>query len=173
MYDSFNTKTRNAAQELHASAALAAIRPTLLRQDALRKVYNNLPVALRQRSYISGSQYCNEVYVSVYVRDLDSFKDKTLTNVLDKFIDWECDTNDYTYGAPNRDFRFAKEFAWVHDTRSIAYKKLVKLDKLPDTYRISVGVYAYVKEDSPLCRVVVKGFEEKVVRTEIKEIVCA
>jgi len=36
-----------------------------------------------------------------------------------------------------------------------------------------VTVFAYVKSDSPLCRVVVTGVTERMVREETKEIVCA
>ena len=43
----------------------------------------------------------------------------------------------------------------------------------PLTFELSVYVFAYVKADSAACRIVVTGVEEKVVRTEIKEIVCA
>lgn len=39
--------------------------------------------------------------------------------------------------------------------------------------RVQVKVFAYVKSDSPLCRVVVTGMKEEVVRTAIKQIVCA
>lgn len=166
-------KINNAAQEAHATAALVAIRPTLLRQPALRKVYNQIPAALRKYASLSLSSYANEVYLNCQLYDLDSFKDERLLKALAPFADWEGNTNDYTFKSPNRDFHFHKEFTWEHDTRSIAYKKLVKLDKLPHHYAIRMAVYAYVKEDSPLCRVVVTGIEEKVVRNEIRQIVCA
>jgi hypothetical protein len=34
-------------------------------------------------------------------------------------------------------------------------------------------LFTYVKSDSPTCRIVVEGYEEEVVRKEIKKIVCA
>jgi hypothetical protein len=43
----------------------------------------------------------------------------------------------------------------------------------PSELKIIVAVYAYVKSDSPLCRVVVTGVTERVIREEKKEIVCA
>ena len=166
-------KLHDAAQEAHATAALAAIRPTLLKQSALRKIYNQIPLALRKYAHVSLSGYGNEIHMNCRLYDLDSFKDERLLKALAPFADWESHTNDYTYGQPNRDFHFMKEFTWEHDTRAIAYKKLVKLDKLPDHYAIRMAVYAYVKSDSPLCRVVVEGVKEEIIRTEIKKIVCA
>ena len=42
-----------------------------------------------------------------------------------------------------------------------------------DPVIIDVRFFTYVKSDSPSCRVVVKEVVEEVVRSEIKEIVCA
>jgi hypothetical protein len=89
--------------------------------------------------------------------DLDSFKDKQLTNILERFLDWKTTTNEFTSGLPNKDFRFDKK---CHDA------------KVGD-FEISVAVYAYVKSDSPLCRIVVTGVTEEIVRRETKQIVCA
>jgi hypothetical protein len=44
---------------------------------------------------------------------------------------------------------------------------------VPTEMRINVSIYAYVKADSPTCRVVVTGVKERVIREETKEIVCA
>ena len=46
-----------------------------------------------------------------------------------------------------------------------------ELGHIPETFGISIGVYAYVKEDSGTCRIVVKEREE-VVKREERFIVC-
>jgi hypothetical protein len=45
-------------------------------------------------------------------------------------------------------------------------------DLAPQAFDLRVVICAYVKTDSPLCRVVVTGVTERVVREEMKEIVC-
>lgn len=166
-------KLNEAAQEVRASVARAAIRPTLLRQPEVRKIYNQFPRTLRNVVGLGAAHYSDEVYLHCYMYDLESFKDKQLLKVIEPFADWDSHVNDYTTSAPNRDFQFTKTFEWQHDTRTAAYKKLVKMGMLPTHYTIRVGIYSYVKSDSPLCRVVVEGVKEEVVRTEIKKIVCA
>lgn len=107
---------------------------------------------------------------------------------------WRSESRDYTYSAPNRDYWFTQSLAlWEGDYTSAAVasislpralqrayarayavlKDMGEAWALPKTFELRVGIYAYVKSDSPLCRVVVKGIEEKIVREEIKEIVCA
>ena len=165
-------KINNAAQEAHATAALVAIRPTLLRQPALRKIYNQIPAALRKYASLSLSTYANEVYLNCQLYDLDSFKDERLLKALAPFADWESHTNDYTFNAPNRDFHFKKEFTWEHDTRAIAYKKLVKEGAaIPTTFEISMNISAWVKEDSATCRIVTQEREETIKKVD-RFIVC-
>ena len=96
--------------------------------------------------------YSSTVYINATVRGLDSFKDAKLTRLLERFLDWETQVNEYTYGEPNKDFAFTKKI---------------------DGMEIRVCIYAYVKSDSPLCRIVVTGVTERVVREEVKQIVCA
>ncbi|MFN9113950.1 MAG: hypothetical protein ACK5XN_28110, partial [Bacteroidota bacterium] len=103
------------------------------------------------------SVFSNSVFINLHMFDLDSFKDKRFTNLLERFIDWEATTNDYTHHLPNKDVRFDKR---CYD------------DKVGD-FTISVQIMAYVKPDSPLCRIVVTGVTEEVVRKEVKQIVCA
>ena len=108
---------------------------------------------------------------------------------------WRSESRDYVYSAPNRDYWFTQslalwetDFSYARGRASIslprvlqrayarAYSVLEDMGEawaLPKTFELRVGIYAYVKSDSPLCRVVVKGIEEKIVREEIKEIVCA
>lgn len=173
MKDAFKTKAKIAARGAAIEAARALIRPTLLRQPVVARVFNSLPPAIRTdaRLALAGSSDC--VYISIFLRGLDSFKDPKLTNVLSKFADWQSNTCDYTStSTPNRDYSFNRDFTWDHDKRSIAYKKIIKEQGyLPETFNISIGVYAYVKEDSATCRIVTKEREETVKRVE-KFIVC-
>jgi hypothetical protein len=92
--------------------------------------------------------------MNISIRDLDSFKSPKLTKVLEKFMgdEWKSRVNDYPNETPNKDFHFGKQVG---------------------EFAIDVSIYAYVKSDSPLCRVVVTGVTERVVREEIKEIVCS
>lgn len=47
------------------------------------------------------------------------------------------------------------------------------MDDKVGAFIVSVQVMAYVKYDSPLCRIVTTGYTEEVVRKEVKQIVCA
>jgi hypothetical protein len=124
-----------------------ALKPLLLKHPEVKAAFAGLAL----------STYGNVVFITVSMYDLDSFKDKKLSSVLERFIDWKASTSEYTSGLPNKDFRFDK---MCHDP------------KVGD-FEISMAVYAYVKADSPLCRIVVTGVTEEVVRKEIKQIVCA
>lgn len=139
------------------AAKRAALKPALLKNPEVRAAFNMLPAPLRNVASLSLSTFGNCVMISVSLYDLDSFKDKKLTKVIEKFIDWQVTTSEYTHSTPNKDFRFDKK---CHDA------------KVGD-FEISVGIYAYVKSDSPLCRIVTTGFTEEVVRKEVKQIVCA
>jgi len=173
MKDAFKIKAKIAARDAALDAARALIRPTLLRQPVVARVFNSLPPAIRNEARLSLAGSSDYVYISIFMRRLDSFKDKRLLSVLEKFADWQSNTCDYTASTqPNRDYNFNRDFTWEHDKRSIAYKKIVKEHGyLPETFGISIGVYAYVKEDSETCRIVTKEHEEVVKRVE-KFIVC-
>jgi hypothetical protein len=173
MKDAFKVKAKIAARGAAIEAARALIRPTLLRQPVLAKVFNQLPPSIRTDARIALAGSSDAVYISVFLRNLDSFKDKRLLGVLEKFADWHSHSVDYTSSTqPNRDYSFNRDFTWEHDKRSIAYKKLIKESHyVPETFGINIGVYAYVKEDSETCRIVVKEREETVKRVE-KFIVC-
>ena len=173
MKDAFKIKAKIAARGAAIEAARALIRPTLLRQPVLARVFNQLPPAIRAEARISLSGAYDTVFISVFIRDLDSFKDARLVNVLAKFADWQGQSTDYTSSTqPNRDYNFNRDFTWEHDTRSIAYKKLMKeAHHVPSTFGICVCIYAYVKEDSPTCKIVTKEHEETVKKVE-RFIVC-
>lgn len=173
MKDAFKTKAKVAARGAAIDAARALIRPTLLRQPVVARVFNSLPPAVRADARLSLYASSDTVFIAIALRGLDSFKDKRLLTVLEKFADWQSQSADYTSSTePNRDYTFTREFTWEHDKRSIAYKKLIKEGAYaPDTFGICVGVYAYVKEGSASCRIVVKEHEEVVKRVE-KFIVC-
>ena len=134
-----------------------ALKPLILKHPEVKAAFNTFPAKLRKEASLQLSTYGNTVFISVTMHELDSFKDKKLTSILERFIDWKATTSEYTSGLPNKDFRFDKR---------------CRDDKVGD-FEISVAVYAYVKADSPLCRIVVTGVTEEVVRKEVKQIVCA
>lgn len=130
----------------------------LLNSPEVKEAFEMIPRNLRSSTTLSLSSFSNRMLITVNMLNLDSFKDKKFTSVLEKFIDWETTTTDYTHSsAPNKDVRFDKHFD----------------DPTMGRCTVSVNVMAYVKYDSPLCRIVTTGFKEEVVRTEIKQIVCA
>jgi hypothetical protein len=173
MKDAFKIKAKTAARGATIEAARALIRPTMIKQPVVARIFNSLPAAVRADARISLSSGSDVVYISVFLHHLDSFKDRKLTTLLEKFVDWKSQSVDYTSSSqPNRDYIFTRDFTWEHDKRSIAYKKLIKEQyNAPSTFGICIGVYAYVKEDSASCRIVVKTHEEVVTKEE-RFIVC-
>jgi hypothetical protein len=172
---SITQKIAEAREDMERQAHEAALRADALNHETIKDVYAALPAYARKRTYISAGIFGN-LHMTLSVDDLNSFKDKRLLKVLDVFSgdDWETETRDYTGSRPNRDFTFRKELRTPHNYGSVHYKWLKKRGHTFDsTFELSVYVCAYVKEDSPSCRVVVTGFEEEVVRKEIKKIVCA
>lgn len=153
----FSKQVALAKEKASEEAKRMALKPRLLRHPEVKAAFNLMPAKVRKDTSLTLSTYGNSVFISVVMHDLDSFKDKQLTNTLERFLDWKATTSDFTSGVPNKDFRFDKRF---HD------------DKVGE-FEISVAVYAYVKADSPLCRIVVTGVTEEVVRKEVKQIVCA
>jgi hypothetical protein len=165
----------------HRAAPLAA----LLKHPEIKRAFNSIPAALRADAWIGGAEYDNSVQIGLTLNNLDSFKDKTLIKVLTPFTTddaWVAHTSDWAYTQPNRDYIFNRTLHLVHTPaihdaiqrhpsarwlRANGYAHHV-----PTTLDLRVAIYAYVKSDSPSCRVVVKGVTERVVREEIKEIVC-
>ena len=153
----FSKQVATAKASAIEAAKRMALKPRLLRHPEVKATFNRVPAALRKDATLTLSTYGNVVFISMVMHDLDSFKDKKLTSILERFLDWNTTTHDFTSGLPNKDFRFDKKFT----------------DDKVGEFEISVAVYAYVKADSPLCRIVVTGVTEEVVRREVKQIVCA
>ena len=153
----FSKQVALAKEKASEEAKRIALKPRLLRHPEVKAAFNLLPAKVRKDATLTLSTYGNIVFISMVMQELDSFKDKQLTTILERFLDWNTTTNDFTSGVPNKDFRFDKKFT----------------DDKVGEFEISVAVYAYVKADSPLCRIVVTGVTEEVVRKEVKQIVCA
>jgi hypothetical protein len=141
------------AARIEAKRTLA--RTALMKNPEVKAAFEALPLNLRKDATLSIGY--SSVYITLNMYDLTSFKDKRLTNVLERFIDWPTRVNEYTSGAPNKDFVFEKRMT----------------DPVAGYFELSVTVYSYVKSDSPLCRVVVTGTTERIVREETKQIICA
>lgn len=160
----------------------AALKPQVARSPEVRAVLRMLPPALRtsDTTYVSINSYGakHEVYIYAHLRNLDNFKDDPrLARVLERFTDapevWEANTTDWTGNTlPNRDYRFTRTTPWVTDMRSPHARWLAEHGDLPTSLYISVTLAAYVRSDSPTCRIVTTGIKEEIVRREIKEIVC-
>lgn len=133
--------------------------------------------------WLSVGAYSPTVDIGVSTRDLDSFKDPALLRLLSRFAgdEWTSETTDYTYAAPNRDYRFKREIhnplsglrLTAAERRSLAWLEAHDGWCVPKVCTLTVAVYAYVKADSDACRIEVVGVEEEVIKKEIKRIVCA
>lgn len=148
----FTTKIAAESRRLRNAAKRAQRRVALLKRREVREVYDVFPMRLRRHVDVTASDYSDTVRFSITLRDLDSFKDKQLMDTLEGFADWRAHTTDWPDATPNRDYIFRKQI---------------------DDLALEVFIWAYVKADSPLCRVVVTGVTEEVVRKEIKQIICA
>ena len=148
----FTKQAAQAARNLRAEAKRMTAKASLIKRPEVKAAFESFPLSMRRQVHLSIAAYSSTVYINATVRGLDSFKDAKLTRLLERFLDWETHVNEYTYGEPNKDFAFTKKI---------------------DGMEIRVCIYAYVKSDSPLCRIVVTGVTERVVREETKQIVCA
>jgi hypothetical protein len=149
----FTKQAAQAARNLRAEIKRMTAKASLIKHPAVKAAFESFPLNMRRSVGMSVASYSSTVYISTTVRGLDSFKDAKLTRLLEKFLDWETQVNDYTGSdTPNKDFAFTKKLEGME---------------------IRVCIYAYVKSDSPLCRIVVTGVTERVVREEVKQIVCA
>jgi hypothetical protein len=148
------TKLHNARKSLRADANRYKVLDAKLKSLApeIKAVYEMFPPAHRRNLQMFGDVWNDTLRLSLSLHDLDSFKDRKLTRLLEKFADWEASTSDFTYGNPNRDYYFT-----LQHPRGLTFK---------------VAIYAYVKSDSPNCRIVVRGVTQRVVEEEIREIVC-
>jgi hypothetical protein len=173
MKDAFKTKAKDAANEFNTETAKRLIKPTLLRQPVVAQTFHLLPPKLRARAHVRIAAFSDQVFISMGFGDLDSFKDPRLVSLLEKFASWKAGSSDWTGGdVPNRDYTFTHKFTWEHDTRAIAYKKLIKEGEIiPQTFDITINISAWVKEDSATCKIVSKERTEVVTKVE-KFIVC-
>lgn len=169
----FQIAHRNATIAAHRSA----IRVELARHPAVKKILAMFPPVLRNEVRMQVGEFHDGVSFSLRLSDLNSFKDRKLTNLLAKFAgdEWASQTNDYTFDTPNRDFHFNREIPWT--PKPSKHTRWIEANcgayHIPTSFRVSVSLFTYVKSDSPTCRIVVEGYEEEVVRKEIKKIVCA
>lgn len=155
----FTKQAAQAARNLRAEAKRTLARVEMLKHPTVKAAFESFPLNMRRSVSMHVASYSNTVFISTTVRGLDSFKVPKLTCLLERFIDWNTHVNDYTGNdTPNKDFTFTKRFEGIDGVEAM---------------EIHVSIYAYVKSDSPLCRIVVTGVTERVVREEVKQIVCA
>ena len=102
------SKLHNARKSLRADAKKYKALDDRLRSMApeIKEVYEMFPLSLRRMVHVHADIWGDCLRFSISLGDLDSFKDKKLTRLLERFADWDATTNDYTHGAPNRDFYF-------------------------------------------------------------------
>ena len=145
--------TRIAAKQLSARVAL-------LKHPAVRAAFEAFPPVMRKDVDISLSTYGDSVYMNTTMRNLESFKVPKLTCLLERFMgdEWRARVSEYPNDTPNKDFHFERRIGETGQYHE---------------FTLNVTIFAYVKSDSPLCRVVVTGVTERMVREETKEIVCA
>lgn len=145
--------TRIAAKQLSARVAL-------LKHPAVRAAFEAFPPVMRKDVDISLSTYGESVYMNTTMRNLESFKVPKLTCLLERFMgdEWRARVSEYPNDTPNKDFHFERRIGETGQYHE---------------FTLNVTIFAYVKSDSPLCRVVVTGVTERMVREETKEIVCA
>lgn len=175
-------KFTQAKQDAIANAHRAALKVRLLEAPAVQAMLTLFPRSLRKDVEISISDYTNAVTFALYLRDLDSLKDKKLMRVLEAFVsdpEWNSSSNDYTHSnTPNRDYRFDKKLSIPmpvnqHSRWLEKHFMFWHDDKTTLPVEIRIFISAYVKQDSDSCRIEVVDRVEKVVIEEVKRIVCA
>lgn len=177
-----NSKFAIVRQRTVAASHRAALRVRMVDAPEIRAILSMFPRAHRKDVFIDVSEYSstNSVTFSLYLRDLDSLKDKRLERTLAPFLadEWEANSNDYTYtDQPNRDYRF-RQTLHIKRPANEHTRWLVSHAYMPygeDTMPVEIHIYisAYVKADSDSCRIEVVDRVEKVVIEEVKRIVCA
>lgn len=166
----FTKQAAKSAADMRTAAKKIAARVALLKHPAVKAAFESFPRSQRKDVNMALSAFGDSVYMNLSLRELDSFKDKQLTRILEQFMghEWTARVNEYTDGTPSKDFHFERRVA----LSSPAWDSEADPHRV-DTFTIHVAIYAYVKSDSPLCRIVVTGVTERVVREEVKQIVCA
>ena len=157
----FTKQVARVTRTARATAKQLSARVALLKHPAVRAAFEAFPPAMRKDVDLSLSTYGDSVYMNTTMRNLESFKVPKLTCLLERFMgdEWKARVNEYTNDTPNKDFHFE---------RRVDGCRMACVD-----FTLNVTIFAYVKSDSPLCRVVVTGVVERMVREETKEIVCA
>ena len=150
----FTKQVAQTTRLARATAKQLSARVALLKHPAVRAAFEAFPPVIRKDVDISLSTYGDSVYMNTTMRNLESFKVPKLTCLLERFMgdEWRARVSEYPNDTPNKDFHFERQV---------------------DGFTLNVAIFAYVKSDSPLCRVVVTGVTEEVVRREVKQIVCA
>ena len=150
------SKIHSAKKAMRLNIERQRERMKLLDHPAIAETWALFPLSLRRKINVYVSDWNNVVFMNVTLDKLDSLKDDTrLVRVLEPFTTsvWTAaETSDWTGGdKPARDYRFNRQL---------------------DDFRLHVTICAYVKEDSPTCRIVTRVHEE-VVKREERVIVCA
>ena len=156
----FTKQAARATRIARATAKQLSARVALLKHPAVRAAFEAFPLNQRKNVDLSLSSYGDSVYITTTMRNLESFKVPKLTCLLERFMgsEWTARVNEYTNDAPNKDFHFERRIGETGQYHE---------------FTLNVSIYAYVKSDSPLCRIVVTGVTERMVREETKQIVCA
>lgn len=156
----FSKQATRAARLARTAAKQLSARVALLKHPAVRATFEAFPPIMRKDLNLALSIYGDSVYINVTIRNLESFKVPKLTCLLERFMgdEWKSRINEYPNDPPNKDFHFER-----HIDETGQYHE----------FTLHVSLFTYVKSDSPLCRVVVTGVTERMVREETKEIVCA
>lgn len=156
----FTKQVARVTRTARATAKQLSARVALLKHPAVRAAFEAFPPVMRKDVDISLSTYGESVYMNTTMRNLESFKVPKLTCLLERFMgdEWRARVNEYPNDTPNKDFHFERRIGETGQYHE---------------FTLNVTIFAYVKSDSPLCRVVVTGVTERMVREETKEIVCA
>lgn len=156
----FTKQVARVTRTARATAKQLSARVALLKHPAVRAAFEAFPPVMRKDVDISLSTYGDSVYMNTTMRNLESFKVPKLTCLLERFMgdEWRARVSEYPNDTPNKDFHFERRIGETGQYHE---------------FTLNVTIFAYVKSDSPLCRVVVTGVTERMVREETKEIVCA
>lgn len=84
----FSKQVAEATRTARAEAKRLARKPALLKHHAVKDAFDLIPLNLRKHATVALSGFTNTVMINVMLLDLDSFKDKKFTNLLERFIDW-------------------------------------------------------------------------------------
>lgn len=175
---SITTRLATARHEALVHMHRSALMPLLVGSQPVRSTLMLLPPAARRDASLDVGTTEPRVAVAVGFYRLSSFKDKRLARALEPFVtdsSWSAETREWALTTPNRDYVFHRKMPLPQQALDSTHARWLRKHapcKMPSEFTLWMYVYAYVKSDSATCRVVVTGVKEKVVREEIKEIVC-